>query len=113
MKDQFSLSDTAWHEINQLAPELPSLLKIKELSAELNSTFTIQPSLNGHMGVQLSFWLRLTSRADKLKLSSGETAKVKLTGDGTCIAKHIHVINVAFTILNKGLLALSPVGNHS
>lgn len=114
VKDQFLLSDTTWREISQLAPELPSLLKIKELSAELNSTFTIQPFPNGYMGIQQSFRLRLTSRADKLKLSPGETVKVKLTRDGTYIAKHIHVINVAFIILYKkeGSFASSPVGNH-
>jgi hypothetical protein len=48
-----------------------------------------------------------------LTLTSGETVKVKITGDGTNIAKHIHVVNIAFTVLNEGSLALSPAGNRS
>jgi hypothetical protein len=113
VKDQFSLSDSAWREISQLSPDLPRLCKIKELSSGLNSHFSIMPSPNGNMGVQQSFKSRLLYRAQKLDLEPGETIKVKLTGDGTYIAKHIHVVNVAFTILNEGPLAKSPVGNHS
>lgn len=89
MEDQFSLSDSAWREISQLSSGLPSLCKIKELTAELTSSFCIQPSpkFNGHMGVQQSFKSRLLYRAQKLTLEPGETV---ITGDGTYIAKHIH-----------------------
>ena len=52
-------------------------------------------------------------RLQQLKLNSGETIQVKLTGDGTNIAKHVHVVNFAFTLLNEGSLASSPFGNHS
>ena len=113
VKDQFSLSDSAWREISQLSPALPSLCKLKELTGELNSHFTIQPSPNGHTGVQQSFKSSLLYRVQQLKLEPSETIRVKLTGDGTYIAKHIHVVNMAFTILNEGPLASSPTGNHS
>ena len=38
--------------------------------------------------------------------------KVKLTGDGTNIGKHLHVVNFAFTILDEGDAAYSASGNH-
>lgn len=38
--------------------------------------------------------------------------RVKLTGDGTNIGKHLHVVNFAFTILDEGDLAYSSAGNH-
>ena len=38
--------------------------------------------------------------------------RVKLTGDGTNIGKHLHVVNFAFTILDEGDLAYSAAGNH-
>ena len=41
------------------------------------------------------------------------TLKVKLTGDGTFIGKHIHVVNIAFTLLNEGNCAMSANGNHT
>ena len=40
------------------------------------------------------------------------SVRVKLTGDGTNIGKHLHVVNFAFTILDEGDLAYSAAGNH-
>ena len=37
---------------------------------------------------------------------------VKLTGDGTKIGKHLHVVNFGFTLLDEGDKAYSPAGNH-
>ena len=39
--------------------------------------------------------------------------RVKLSGDGTNIGKHLHVINVTFTLLDEGSLAYSAEGNHA
>ena len=38
--------------------------------------------------------------------------RVKLTGDGTRLGKHLHVVNFAFTILDEGAKAYSASGNH-
>ena len=113
VKDQFTLSDVAYREITQLTPSLPSLLKVKALAQDLNSSFEIVPSPNGFIGVQQSFKTRLLYRVQQLELNPGDVIKVKLTGDGTNIAKHLHVVNFAFTLLNEGPLASSPCGNHS
>ena len=37
---------------------------------------------------------------------------MKLTGDGTNIGKHLHVVNFGFTILDEGEKAYSPASNH-
>ena len=37
---------------------------------------------------------------------------MKLTGDGTNIGKHLHVVNFAFTLLDEGDAAYSASGNH-
>jgi hypothetical protein len=113
VKDQFSLSDQAYREISQFSPSLPRLYKLKELSKGLNSEFDVVPSPDGFIGVQQSFKSRLLHRLKYLQLGPEEVIEVKLTGDGTYIAKHVHVVNFAFTLLNEGSLASSPVGNHS
>lgn len=41
-----------------------------------------------------------------------QKVRVKLTGDGTNIGKHLHVVNFVFTILDEGDLAYSAAGNH-
>ena len=38
--------------------------------------------------------------------------RIKLTGDGTNIGKHLHVVNFAFTILDEGDHAHTSAGNH-
>ena len=55
----------------------------------------------------------LLVRLEALNLGDGEKIKIKLTGDGTNIAKSIHVVNFAFTLFNEGSAANSPFGNHS
>lgn len=112
VKDKFNLSDSAYLEISQLSSSLPRLFKIKQLTNELNSEFDIVPSPSGFPGVQQSFKSRLLYRLQQLKLNIGDIVQVKLTGDGTYIAKSIHVLNVAFTLLNEGPAALSVFGNH-
>ena len=39
--------------------------------------------------------------------------RVKLSGDGTNIGKHLHVMNITFTLLDEGSLAYSAEGNHA
>ena len=38
--------------------------------------------------------------------------RVKLSGDGTNIGKHLHVINFTFTLLDEGSKAYSSDENH-
>lgn len=113
VKDKFTISDSAYHELSQLSPDLPRLINLKGLSKELNSEFDIKPSPHGYTGVQQSLKSRLLCRLKHLQLTAGEIIQVKLTGDGTYIAKNIHVVNFAFTLLNEGQAASSVFGNHS
>lgn len=46
-------------------------------------------------------------------VDADDTIQVKLTGDGTNIGKNVHVVNIAFTILNDFSSVASPYGNHS
>jgi len=47
------------------------------------------------------------------KQMAPDTIRVKLTGDGTQIAKGLNIVNIAFTILEEGRKAMSIDGNHS
>ena len=48
----------------------------------------------------------------QVKSSSQNKVRVKLSGDGTNVGKHLHVINITFTILEEGSKARSADGNH-
>ena len=44
--------------------------------------------------------------------SENNKLRVKLSGDGTNVGKHLHVINITLTILEEGSQAMAAEGNH-
>ena len=115
VKDKYTISNEALHELSMVAHGLPKSSKVKKLAHSINSEFEIYPIPNGIVGVQQSLKTRvticLTSLSEITDLPS--TIKIKLTGDGTRIARGFNVVNFAFTILEKGGRASSVLGNHS
>lgn len=99
---------------------LPNSSQVKRLTHTLNSQFEVVSTPNGIVGVQQSLRTRITVRVTRLlKQYCAEnreipsTIRVKLTGDGTQIARGLSVVNIAFTILEEGQLACSASGNHT
>ena len=87
---------------------------MKTLASSLNSEFDIQPAPNGITGVQQTLTSRLSLQLKMLNhLGSDDVIQVKLTGDGTNIGRSVHVVNIAFTLLNDQSSVSSPHGNHS
>ena len=41
-----------------------------------------------------------------------QEVRVKLSGDGTCVGKRLHVVNFTFTLLDEGSKAHSADGNY-
>ena len=119
VKDKFAISNKAFHELSMLS-DLPSSNEMKKLSHEINSQFDVHPTPNGIVGVQHSLRARLLIRLSELiNISTVRddqvptTFRIKLTGDGTQIARGLTVVNIAFTILEEGQRACSASGNHS
>ena len=117
VKDKFSVSNEAFHELSMLS-NLPSSSKVKNLTRTLNSQFDIRSAPNGIVGVQQSLracvMLRLTQLVESSKgVDIPSTIRVKLTGDGTEIARGLSVVNINFTVLEEGQRACSAFGNHS
>lgn len=119
VKDKCAISNNAFHELSMVS-DLPSSSQIKRLAYELNKTYCICPSPNGIVGVQQSLKERLSLRLTELIRKFEADAKpvpttfrVKLTGDGTQIARGLTVVNIAFTILEEGSWSRSASGNHS
>ena len=48
----------------------------------------------------------------KEKLISGDILKIKLTGDGTRIGKHIQLLNISCCIINDGEIAATERGSY-
>ena len=118
LKDKLAISNTGYHELSMIS-NLPSSSQIRKCTKELNEQFDIRNAPDGIVGVQQSLKTRLqfvlTNMVNDAELKGAQipdTIRVKLTGDGTQIAKGLSVVNFAFIIL-EGDKAMSVKGNHS
>ena len=119
VKDKYCVSNTAFHELSMLS-NLPHSCEVNRLTQTLNSKFEIRSAPNGVVGVQQSLrkhvTVCLTHLVEKYSADGMEipdTFRIKLTGDGTQIARGLSVVNVAFTILEEGQIACSSSGNRT
>lgn len=120
VKDSYNISGCAYHELASICKGLPKHYTIKQRIQELNKKWNIRSTPNGIVGVQQSLEDRLRVRLRHLINASDESAEfrqkkelhVKLSGDGTCIGKRLHVVTFAFSLLEEGSKAHSFEGNH-
>lgn len=78
---------------------------------------TICPTPGPIIGIQQSLKNRLTVRLEHMvnlnpSFKNESTVKVKITGDGTQVSRSMHVLVLAFTILDGDENPNSPSGNH-
>ena len=120
VKDRFSISGAAYHEMGKVCREMPRQYKIKHKIAELNKMWNIQPIPSEIVGVQQSLEPRLRSRIQQLERDTPEdapfkrnrTVQVKLSGDSTNMGKRIQVENFTYTLLDEGEKAYSYEACH-
>ena len=120
VKDKYDVSGRAYHEFATVCKQLPRHYKLKRRISELNELWNIQPTPNNTCGVQQSLEDRLRLHITHLHKVAPKDAqfrtqkkiRVKLSGDGTNIGKHLRVINFTFTLLDEGSKAHSSDGNH-
>ena len=105
VEDRFHVSGQAYHELAKICRALPRHWRIKERIAELNRLWNIRSTPNGTVRVQQSLEDRLLICLEQLQCVAAtdaefrrtKTIKVKLSGDGTNIGKHLYVI-LTFTL---------------
>ena len=88
IKDKFTISNAAYHELS-LTSDLPNSNQIKTLTQSLNKEFHITSAPNGITGVQQSLVAHVEARLRYLliKMPDIHKIRIKLTGDGTQIAR--------------------------
>ena len=119
VKDKYSISDQAFHELSAVVSDMPRSYQVKRVTQEMNSGFKITQTPNGVLGVQQSLRAHITDRLTYLVQKAAKdgndipnTIQIKLTGDGTRIARGFSVVNITFTILEEGAIAHSATGSH-
>ena len=102
--------------MSKLCSDIPRTHKLKELAQEINNKFELKPTPCGK-GIQQSLHDQLTWRLQQLKqknlLPSSNELRVRLSGDGTNIAKNLHVINFTFTIIEETNCTSTATENHT
>ena len=104
IKDKFSIPDRAYHKLSLLTSELPPQNQLKKLSKEINNKSNITLPPEGIIGVQQKFRDQLLIRLDHMSQDTDalpDTLKIKLSGDGTNVARSMHLINFTFTLLDE------------
>ena len=117
IKDKYNLSNQAYHELAMVNPTLPRLYTVSKTAKELNSVSIIRPTPGKEIGVQQSLKEKLHQRIKHLiqldpSITQSPLLKVKITGDGTCVSRSMHVVVIAFTIIGTKEHPNSPGGNH-
>ena len=117
VKERFNVSDKAYHELSMIHPSLPCWSTINKVAKNINSCCDIYPTPGPILGVQQSLKKRLTTRLQILvnkhpSIKDEAYIRVKLTGDGTRVSRSMHIIVIAFSILNGNENPNSPGGNH-
>ena len=116
IKDKFQISDKAWHELAMKSKDLPTSYGIKKRIQELNAQWNVFPTPGSAEGVQMKLKDSLTEQVTRLlkegKLHNFDSLKIKLSGDGTRVGKHLQLLNVTYTIINEGNVAMSEKGNY-
>ena len=98
---------------------MPCHHKLKRRTLELSSLWNI--STPDGSGVQQSLETRLCEQLthlikvlQKVQISRRrKKVRVKLSGDGMNMSKHLYVVNFTFTIFDEGQKAYSAEGNYS
>lgn len=118
VKERFNISDKAYHELSMVHPSLPRWSTLNKTSKEMNCNNAICPTPGPILGIQQSLKTRLTIRLQHMmkinpSLTNESSINVKITGDGTQVSRSMHILVLAFTILDGSENPNSPSGNHT
>ena len=117
VKERFNISDKAYHELSMIHSSLPCWYTINKEAKRLNSECDIFPTPGPVIGVQQSLKKRLTVRLEHLvqsypTIKEESCIRIKITGDGTKVSKSMHILVIAFSVLDGNENPNSPGGNH-
>ena len=116
VKEKFNVSNQTYHEMSMIS-DLPSSYSLLKAAKQLDAQYIIQCTPGKIEGVQQSITERLRLRIHQmLQLNpsySSRHIRVKITGDGTKISRSVHLVVIAFSLLDISENPLSPYGCHT
>ena len=118
VKEQFNISNQAYHELSMVNKDLPHSYAIQKEILRMNSKSVIYPITGKVAGVRQSTLGQLNKTITYLGkayqfFKQNQNIRVKLTGDGTSISRSMHCVVIAFSVIREGANPNSPGGNHT
>ena len=103
VKERFNISNQVYHEMSMIT-DLPSSYSLLKTAKQLDAQYILQCTPGKTEGVQQSITERLRLRIRHMLLSdpshqSGHI-RVKITGDGTSISRSVHLVVIAFSLVD-------------
>ena len=116
VKERFNISHQAYHEMSMIT-DLPSSYSLSKTAKELDAQCILQCTPGKTEGVQQSITERLRVRIRHMLLSNPSYQyrhiRVKITGDGTCVSRSVHLVVIAFSLIDfNNENPSSPYGCH-
>ena len=118
IKEKYNISNEAYHEISMTNLDVPNAYSLRKAAKQMDLNSTIQETPGKAIGVQQSLKVKLTKRLEYLVSCDAtvqqQKVQVKVTGDGTIVSRSMHVLVIAFTLINvkSKECPISPRGNH-
>ena len=119
-EEDFSLSSAQDNE--EQVDKLDDVLLLLYIKDKFNISniailkqWVVYPTPGGADGVQIKFKVSLLMQIERLlrnRLISGNILKIKLTGDGKRVGKHLQLFNISYCIINEGKIAATEKGNY-
>ena len=104
IKEKYNISNEAYHEISMTNPDVPNAYSLRKAAKQMDLNSTIQDTPGKAIGVQQSLKVKLTKRLEYLVSCDAtfqqQKVEVKVTGDGTIVSRSMHVLVIAFTLVN-------------
>ena len=115
VKEKFNISNCAYHEMSMIS-DLPTAYSLSKAAKQLNGKYILRSTPGKVEGIQQSLTERLRVRIHYLlkknpKLKT-RNIRVKITGDGTSISRSVHLVVIAFSLLDFEENPSSPYGCH-
>ena len=115
VKERFNISNQAYHEMSMIT-DLPSSYSLSKAAKQLNTQCILRCTPGKVDGVQQSITERLRLRlCHMLQLNPSypnRHIRVKITGDGTTISRSVHLVVIAFSLIDCNENPSSPYGSH-
>ena len=119
IKDRFNISNSAYHELPLTCSHLPRGSSLIQRMADINAKWNIFLTASGEgvqqrIGDRLSYVIKnMQKKFPDNPCHLTQKVRVKINGDGTNIGKRLHVVIIAFTVIDEGQAAMLSEGIHT